>query len=95
VRAVFSYTARGPDEIALAEGELIELSSGPTGGRNYGDGWWEGLFFAWHLSIRSSQAIQGPIPLDKKASSQLTMSDHQFLSNSLHSLTTDFQVEDI
>lgn len=42
VRAIYQYVARGSDEISLADGEMIELSSGPTGGRHYGDGWWEG-----------------------------------------------------
>lgn len=39
---IYQYEAGGHDEIGLREGEVIELSSGPTGGQHYGDGWWEG-----------------------------------------------------
>ncbi|KAF7985605.1 hypothetical protein HWV62_3913 [Athelia sp. TMB] len=42
VRSVYVYQAQGSDELDLSEGELIELTEGPTGGRNYADGWWEG-----------------------------------------------------
>ncbi|THV03882.1 hypothetical protein K435DRAFT_827005 [Dendrothele bispora CBS 962.96] len=42
VRALYHYESRGSDELDLKEGELIELSSGPSGGQNYGEGWWEG-----------------------------------------------------
>jgi hypothetical protein len=42
VRALYQYEARGSDELELREGELIELSTGPSGGQNYGEGWWEG-----------------------------------------------------
>ncbi|KAF7980468.1 hypothetical protein HWV62_37940 [Athelia sp. TMB] len=42
VRGVYVYQAQGSDELDLSEGELIELTEGPTGGRNYADGWWEG-----------------------------------------------------
>jgi len=45
VKAIYQYVANGPDEIGLEEGELIELSSGPTGGERYGEGWWEGEEF--------------------------------------------------
>jgi formin-binding protein 1 len=44
VRAIYQYDAQGDDELALKEGELIKLTSGPTGGQNYGDGWWEGMY---------------------------------------------------
>ncbi|KAF7299602.1 hypothetical protein HMN09_00965600 [Mycena chlorophos] len=43
VRAIYAYTARGSDEIALSDGELVELTAGPQGGKHYGDGWWEGI----------------------------------------------------
>uniref|UniRef100_A0A0W0G7Q7 Uncharacterized protein n=1 Tax=Moniliophthora roreri TaxID=221103 RepID=A0A0W0G7Q7_MONRR len=43
LKAIYHYAPGGPDEIGLQEGELIELSSGPTGGQNYGEGWWEGF----------------------------------------------------
>lgn len=39
VRAIYSYE---PQELELHEGEVLELSGGPTGGENYGNGWWEG-----------------------------------------------------
>ncbi|KAJ3547629.1 hypothetical protein NMY22_g1574 [Coprinellus aureogranulatus] len=42
VRAIYPYAAQGADEIGLQEGEVLELSSGMNGGRNYGEGWWEG-----------------------------------------------------
>ncbi|KAF7314469.1 hypothetical protein MKEN_00919900 [Mycena kentingensis (nom. inval.)] len=40
VRALYAYTAQGSDEIGLSEGEMVELSSV---GKQYGDGWWEGI----------------------------------------------------
>lgn len=45
VRAIYSYKAQGPDELSLKEGERVELTSGPSGGQAYGDGWWEGASF--------------------------------------------------
>jgi len=43
VRAIYPYIAQGPDELSLREGDILELSSEQTnGGKNYGDGWWEG-----------------------------------------------------
>ena len=42
VRAIYDYEAQGADELSLQDGELIQLTEGPSGGRNYGDGWWEG-----------------------------------------------------
>jgi formin-binding protein 1 len=42
VRAIYPYIAQGLDELSLQEGDIMELSSGPTGGKKYGDGWWEG-----------------------------------------------------
>ena len=44
VRAIYLYDAQGDDEISFTEGELIKLTSGPTGGQHYGDGWWEGKY---------------------------------------------------
>ncbi|KAG6892368.1 hypothetical protein C0995_004112, partial [Termitomyces sp. Mi166 len=38
---ITSVGAQGPDELGLIEGQTIELTSGPSGGRNYGSGWWE------------------------------------------------------
>lgn len=42
VRGLYTYQAQGSDELSITEGELIELSGGPNGGQNYGEGWWEG-----------------------------------------------------
>ncbi len=42
VRGLYTYQARGPDELSLSEGQTLELSSGPSGGKNYSDEWWEG-----------------------------------------------------
>ncbi|KAF9046761.1 hypothetical protein BJ165DRAFT_1345726, partial [Panaeolus papilionaceus] len=42
VKALYSYESQGPDELSLQAGEILELSRGPTGGKNFGDGWWEG-----------------------------------------------------
>jgi len=42
VRGLYDYPAQGSDELGIGEGEMIELSGGPNGGQNYGDGWWEG-----------------------------------------------------
>jgi hypothetical protein len=39
---VYDYQSQGPDELDVSEGNRIELTSGPSGGQNYGDGWWEG-----------------------------------------------------
>ncbi|KAJ2926614.1 hypothetical protein H1R20_g10481, partial [Candolleomyces eurysporus] len=41
VRALYPYQAQGADEISLKEGDILELSSGLHGGKNYGEGWWE------------------------------------------------------
>ena len=42
VRGIYEYRAQGDDELDLNVGEVIDLTSGPTGGQNYGEGWWEG-----------------------------------------------------
>ncbi|KAJ8080417.1 Protein BZZ1 [Marasmius tenuissimus] len=57
VKAIYQYVANGPDEIGLEEGELIELSSGPTGGENYGEGWWEGFNSQGHKGIFPSNYV--------------------------------------
>lgn len=50
MRSLYDYEAQGPDEISLKEGELIALTEGPSGGKNYGDGWWEGKHDSWYFS---------------------------------------------
>lgn len=42
VRGIYEYQAQGPDELNIQKGGNIELTSGPTGGEHYADGWWEG-----------------------------------------------------
>ena len=42
MRVIYDYEAQGPDELSIREGEAVELSSGPYGGQNRADGWWEG-----------------------------------------------------
>ena len=46
VRAIYPYASQGPDELHLQEGDVLELSSGINGGKNYADGWWEGQLSA-------------------------------------------------
>ncbi|KAI0270983.1 hypothetical protein BGY98DRAFT_1100477 [Russula aff. rugulosa BPL654] len=43
VRGVYDYRSQGSDELDVSEGTRIELTSGPSGGQNYADGWWEGI----------------------------------------------------
>jgi hypothetical protein len=43
VRALYDYEAQEAGEFSLQEGQLIQLTDGPSGGRNYADGWWEGV----------------------------------------------------
>lgn len=45
VRGLYDYQAQGPDELSIQEGVSVELTSGPSGGMNYADGWWEGEKF--------------------------------------------------
>ena len=42
VRGLYDYHSQGPDELDVSEGARIELTSGPSGGQNYAEGWWEG-----------------------------------------------------
>lgn len=42
VRGVYDYEAGGDDELSIRDGEVLQLTTGPNGGQNYGDGWWEG-----------------------------------------------------
>lgn len=43
VCGLYDYQSQGPDELDVSEGARIELTSGASGGRNYADGWWEGI----------------------------------------------------
>jgi hypothetical protein len=45
VRALYPYQAQGADELSLKEGDILELSSGIHGGKDYAEGWWEGELF--------------------------------------------------
>lgn len=45
VRGLFDYQATGEDEINVRKDSRIRLTTGPRGGKNYGDGWWEGSRF--------------------------------------------------
>ncbi|KIY68332.1 hypothetical protein CYLTODRAFT_421746 [Cylindrobasidium torrendii FP15055 ss-10] len=58
VKAIYAYAARGADELGLTEGEVIELSAGPNGGRFYGDGWWEGHNKSGQKGIFPSNYVQ-------------------------------------
>lgn len=49
VRSVYAYEAQGADELSLQEGQMVELSAGPSGGQNYADGWWEGVCIVYLL----------------------------------------------
>ncbi|KAH9933234.1 uncharacterized protein BXZ73DRAFT_89849 [Epithele typhae] len=43
VRGIYAYKSQGPDELSVDEGQLIQLTDGPAGGRHYAEGWWEGI----------------------------------------------------
>jgi hypothetical protein len=43
VSGLYDYAPQGPDEISVSVGQTIELTSGPNGGTNYSDAWWEGF----------------------------------------------------
>ncbi|KAF7365022.1 hypothetical protein MVEN_00373300 [Mycena venus] len=58
VRGIYAYASRGPDELGLDEGELIELTSGPNGGQHYGDGWWEGINSTGQRGIFPSNYVE-------------------------------------
>ncbi|KAL1744496.1 hypothetical protein HDZ31DRAFT_38471, partial [Schizophyllum fasciatum] len=64
VRAIYDYQAGGSDELPLKDGELYELSSGPSGGQNYGDGWWEGYDAQGRKGIFPSNYFEMDAPGD-------------------------------
>jgi hypothetical protein len=51
VRGLYGYRSQGADELSVTVGELIELSSGPSGGQNYGDDWWEGIYAIYSVIV--------------------------------------------
>jgi len=53
VRGLYDYHSQGPEELDVSEGVRIELTSGPSGGRNYAEGWWEGQLQHTPVSSRS------------------------------------------
>ncbi|KAF8526758.1 hypothetical protein JB92DRAFT_3087230 [Gautieria morchelliformis] len=58
VRALYVYESQGPDELSLHEGETIKLTSGPNGGQNYADGWWEGIHPSGRKGIFPSNYVE-------------------------------------
>ncbi|TFK86863.1 hypothetical protein K466DRAFT_663436 [Polyporus arcularius HHB13444] len=58
VRGVYAYKAQGPDEIDVVEGGLIQLTEGPNGGKNYADGWWEGIDASGKKGIFPSNYVE-------------------------------------
>ena len=42
VRVLYDYHSQGPDELDVTEGQVVELTGGPSGGESYAEGWWEG-----------------------------------------------------
>jgi hypothetical protein len=58
VRGLYEYAAQGPDEMAVAVGQLIELSDGPNGGQNYASGWWEGVSSSGKKGIFPSNYVE-------------------------------------
>jgi len=58
VRGLYTYQARGPDELSLSEGQTLELSSGPSGGKNYSDEWWEGFDTSGKKGIFPSNYVE-------------------------------------
>ncbi|KAH8114438.1 hypothetical protein DFH11DRAFT_1688953 [Phellopilus nigrolimitatus] len=61
VRGLYTYQGQGADELKVEEGALIELSSGPNGGQNYADGWWEGYDKTGRKGIFPSNYTHGGI----------------------------------
>ncbi|KAI0338929.1 hypothetical protein BDW22DRAFT_1409320 [Trametopsis cervina] len=57
VRALYDYDAQGAGELSLQEGQIIQLTDEPRGGRNYADGWWEGINEAGKKGIFPSNYV--------------------------------------
>ncbi|KZT09361.1 uncharacterized protein LAESUDRAFT_675278 [Laetiporus sulphureus 93-53] len=58
VKGMYPYQSQGPDELSVQEGGLIELTSGPTGGTRYADGWWEGVDATGRKGIFPSNYVE-------------------------------------
>ncbi|KAF9071205.1 hypothetical protein BDP27DRAFT_1401569 [Rhodocollybia butyracea] len=58
VKALYAYEGRGSDELELKEGDVIELTSGPSGGQYYGEGWWEGITSSGRKGIFPSNYVR-------------------------------------
>ncbi|KAH9851537.1 hypothetical protein C2E23DRAFT_829605 [Lenzites betulinus] len=58
VRGIYAYSAQGPDELDVEEGAMIRLTAGPTGGRNYAEGWWEGVSASGKRGIFPSNYVK-------------------------------------
>ncbi|KAF8262551.1 hypothetical protein EI94DRAFT_1808606 [Lactarius quietus] len=63
VRGLYDYASQGPDELEVSEGARIELTGGPSGGRNYADGWWEGVDALGRKGIFPSNYVSAHFPL--------------------------------
>ncbi|KAI9465047.1 hypothetical protein BJY52DRAFT_1184087 [Lactarius psammicola] len=63
VRGLYDYQSQGPDELDVSEGARIELTSGASGGRNYADGWWEGIDALGRKGIFPSNYVSAHFPL--------------------------------
>ncbi|KAH9011660.1 hypothetical protein EDB85DRAFT_2076883 [Lactarius pseudohatsudake] len=63
VRGLYDYRSQGPDELDVSEGARIELTSGASGGRNYADGWWEGIDALGRKGIFPSNYVSAHFPL--------------------------------
>jgi hypothetical protein len=73
VRGIYNYDAQGSDELGVREGELIELSAGPNGGENFGDGWWEGRTWSSKLDDSDNVIEQASTKEVRRVSFQVTM----------------------
>ena len=53
VRVLYDYQSQGSDELDIQEGQVLELTSGPSGGQSYAEGWWEGVSLAGQAAQNS------------------------------------------
>ncbi|EPQ50992.1 hypothetical protein GLOTRDRAFT_141152, partial [Gloeophyllum trabeum ATCC 11539] len=58
VKGIYDYAAQGTDELDIRVGELIQLTSGPSGGQNYAEGWWEGIDSTGKTGIFPSNYVE-------------------------------------